>query len=544
MEKMTYPDSVRPFCLRGCKEGHDRYDLVVIGAGSAGLTAAVGGARMGARVALIERDLLGGDCLNSGCVPSKALIASARRAHQVRTADKMGLSCGELAVDFSAVMARMKEVRSRLSSNDSALRLLSEGVDIFPGDAVFESPRSIRVGGKSLEFTRAIIATGSSPAIPDIPGLSDVGYLTSKNLFELETMPGSMAVLGGGPMGCEMAQAFARLGCSVTLVQRSSRLLPKEDAQAAGIVRKSLESDGVKVLLGVQVVEVKKDGQGVKLICREGESNREVSVDKLLLAAGRVPNLEGMGLEEGNIAYDRSGLTVEKGLRSVSNERVFGAGDVCLDNRFTHSADMSARLCLANAFLPFHKSFSSFPMAWCTYTSPEVARVGLTLDQALEQGLKAKEIRVPLEEVDRAVLEGCDLGFLKVVVGRGGKILGATLVGEGAGKMVSELTLAMSKGIKLGALSWIVHPYPTESSVFRRAADILNSRKITPVVRIGMQLWMALVSKFKDKAQKEAERAAREAAKAERDAANEALKEKAAPEALPDGEKKVDIDKR
>nr|WP_321501675.1 mercuric reductase [uncultured Dethiosulfovibrio sp.] len=544
MEKMTYPDSVRPFCLRGCKEGNDRYDLVVIGAGSAGLVAAVGGARMGAKVALIEKGLLGGDCLNSGCVPSKAIIASARRAHLLKTAKDMGISSGEIVVDFPAVMSRMKGIRSRLSANDSALRLLSEGVDIFPGNGVFDSPRSIKVGEKTIEFTRAIIATGSSPVLPSIPGLDGVEYLTNKNLFDLEELPESMAVVGGGPLGCEMAQAFARLGCSVTLLQRANRLLPKEDAQAAGLVRKSLESDGVKVLLGVQVTSVRVDGDETVLTYRDDDVDGDVSVKKVLLAAGRKPNLEGMGLEEANIAYDESGLKVEKGLRSVSNERVFGAGDACLSQRFTHSADMSARICLANAFLPFHKSFNSVPMAWCTYTSPEVARVGITVDQALEQGLKAKEIRVPLEEVDRAVLEGWDNGFLKVVIGRGGKILGATMVGEGAGNMISELTLAVSKGIKLGDLSWVVHPYPTESSVFRRAADILNSRRITPVVRIGMQLWMALVSKFKDKAQKEEDRAAKEAAKAERDAAKEALEEKHEPEALPEGNEKVDILKK
>lgn len=550
MEKMTYPDSVRPFCLRGCEEEKDKYDLVVVGAGPAGLTAAVGGARIGARVALVEMDLLGGECLNSGCVPSKVLIASARRAHQIRTSSSMGIKSGEMKVDFKSLFGRIDEIRSRLSASDSSLRILSEGVDLFAGTAVFDSPRSLRVGDKTIEFTRAIIATGSSPKIPDITGLDQVDYLTSKNISDLDELPSSMVVVGGGPMGCEMAQAFARLGCSVTLLQRSKRLLPREDAQAAGIVRRSLEADGVAIKLGVQVVSVSSEGKGVRVVYNDNGATEEVSADRIILACGRRPNLDGMGLEEGNISFDDMGLLVDRGLRSVSNERVFGAGDVCLSHRYAHSADMSARVCLRNAFLPLHRSFDSLPMVCCTYTSPEVARVGMTLDQAIEQGIKAKEIRVPLEEIDRSLIEGWGDGFLKVTLGHRGKILGATLVGEGASNMISELTLAISKGIRLDSLSWVTHPYPTGSSIFRRAADILNGRKVTPAVRIAVQLWLTLLSKFKDRAQKEAERAAREAAKAAAEAEKEALKEissgDAGPEVAPDPERdeKVDILKR
>ncbi len=513
LDKIAYPDLVRPFHRNGSGLG-DRYDLVVVGAGSAGLVAAMGGARMGARVALVERNLIGGDCLNVGCVPSKALVAAARKVHEIGAARAFGIGSAGVEVDFPSVMARMRDLRARFGGNDSTLRLISEGIDVVPGEAVFDSPRSMIVGTRRIEFTRAIIATGSAPYIPPIEGLDGVGYLTNETLFDLEEMPRSMAIIGGGPQGCELGQALARLGCEVTILQRSRRLLPREDAQASGLVRESLEADGVSVCLGVEISSVFCDGGNTVVRYSSEQGSRDLSVERVLVAAGRSPRIEGLGLDAAEVAFDDKGILVDRGLRSTSNARIFGAGDVCLSHKSAHSADMSARICLRNAFFPGTKTFDSVPVARCTYTDPEVARVGLTLDQALEQGMKVKEIKVPMDDMDRAVMTGNDRGFLKVVTTGSGRIVGATLVASRAGDIISELTLAMSGGIKLGELSWVMHPYPTEGAVFRRSADIFNGRRMTPLLRAFFQLWMVILSKFKDRAQREAERAAKAAAKA------------------------------
>lgn len=505
-ERIVYPEGLRP------KEGNrsdgiDRYDLLVVGAGAAGLTAAVEGARMGARVALIESSLLGGERLHSGCVPSKTFVASGRRIQDVKDSFALGVSVGDVSVDFQSVRKRMSDLRSLLGGEDSALRLLSEGVDVFPGRAVFDSPRSVTVEGRELEFTRAIIATGSVPMIPPIPGLNEVDYLTDETVFDLEELPRSMVVLGGGAMGCELAQAFRRLGSSVTLIQDRRCLLPYGEPEASGMIRRALGADGVDLRLGVDVLSIEDDDGELVLKCSSGDGEFQVRGERLLLATGRVPRLEGLGLDEAGIEW-RDGIKVDRYLKT-ENQRVFCAGDICLTPCSTHGAILSAKIALKNAFLPVKRTYDPSGMTHCVYTTPEVAYVGVTLDQALAEGKKVSEIKVNLKDMDRSRIDGATEGFLKVVVNRRGRILGATLVAPRAGDMISELALAMHEGIKLGDLSWVPHPYPTEAAVFRRAADIWRGRTMTPLKRSILQIWMVLLSKVKDRAQREELKAAK-----------------------------------
>lgn len=462
-----------------------RYDLVVIGAGTAGLVTAAGAAGLGAKVALIERHLMGGDCLNYGCVPSKALIRAARAWAAVREAGDFGVSVPPGArVDFPRVMERLRRLRAKISSADSAARFKSLGVDVFIGDARFSGPDVIAVGKSQLRFKKAVIATGARAAAPDIPGLVEAGYLTNETVFNLTALPPRLTVIGGGPIGCELAQAFARFGSKVTILQSARQILDREDADAAELVAESMRRDGVETVVGVKVLRVTRAG-GVKRVAYEvnGQS-REVAADAILVAAGRVPNVSGMNLEGAGVEYDaRARVKVDDHLRTT-NRRIFAAGDVCLGPKFTHAADFSARIVIQNALFLGRKRFSDLVIPWCTYTDPEIAHIGLYEKDAIALGHKVKSFVQPLAEVDRAILDGEDGGFVRILLKEGSdRILGATIVASHAGEMIGEISLAMTAGVGLGRVGAAIHPYPTQAEAIRKLGDAYNRTRLTPTAR-------------------------------------------------------------
>ena len=374
---------------------------------------------------------MGGDCLNVGCVPSKALLAAARAAASVRSADAMGVrAAGGFSVDFPFLMERMRRLRADISPHDSAERFRGLGVDVYFGQASFADPRTVEVDGQPLQFAKAVIATGGRAAAPPIPGLDAVDYLTNESVFSLTELPPTLGVVGGGPIGCELAQAFARFGAKVHLLERNDRVLPREDPEAAAVVQSALVRDGVRVHTSVRELRVEPAPDGAARL-RTGDGAVDLTVSKLLISAGRRPNVEGLGLERAGIAFDdRAGVTVDDYLRTT-NRRVFAAGDVCSRFQFTHAADFMARSVIRNALFLGRAKASSLTIPWCTYTSPELAHVGLTEKTADERGVAIDAFRQDFAEVDRAILDGETDGFVKVHVRRGGdKIVGATIVGR------------------------------------------------------------------------------------------------------------------
>ncbi len=470
-----------------------RYNLVVIGAGTAGLVSAAGAAGLGARVALVERDFLGGDCLNVGCVPSKALIRAARAAADVRDAGAFAVEVPPGAqVDFSAVMERMRRLRASLSPNDSAQRFRGLGVDVFFGPAHFTGPDSVAVGGRTLRFRRAVIAAGARAARPDIPGLVEAGYLTNETVFSLTQLPRRLAAIGAGPIGCELAQAFARFGSEVSLIGNRLQVMPREDRDAAAIVEEAMRRDGVNLLLGAYVRRAEKQGADIVLHLERDGKPGEVRADAVLVGVGRAPNVEGLNLEAAGVAYDaKRGVTVDDRLRTT-NRRVFAAGDICSRYQFTHAADAMARVAIQNAlFLPTAKA-SALTIPWCTYTDPEVAHVGLSEAEAKKQGVEVRTFADELSHVDRAVLDGETDGFVKVHVRAGtDRIVGATIVARHAGEMISTVTLAMTAGLGLGALAKTIFPYPTQAEAIKRVADAYNRTRLRPFVKRLFEKWLA-----------------------------------------------------
>lgn len=469
-----------------------RYNLVVLGGGTAGLVAAAGAAGLGATVALVERHLLGGDCLNTGCVPSKALIRAARAAAGVRDAAGFGVRVGGgVEVDFGAVMERMRRLRADISPHDSAARFRGLGVDVYLGAGRFVGREAIEVGGQTLRFAKAVIATGARAAAPPIPGLAGVPYLTHETLFSLTERPGRFGIIGAGPIGCEMAQSFARFGSEVVLIESAPGILPREDRDAAEIVQAALVRDGVRVLTHGRDLELFRTDAGVRLRLDVQGKPHDLEVDRLLLAVGRAPNVEGLGLESAGVAYGRKGVSVSDHLRT-SNPRIFACGDVCSSHQFTHAADFLARIVIQNALFRGRARASSLLIPWCTYTSPEIAHVGLYEKEAREKGIEVDTFIQDLKGVDRALLDGEADGFVKVHVRRGtDRILGATVVAAHAGDLISELTLAMKGGLGLKAVGSTIHPYPTQAEAIRRTGDLYNRTRLTPRVKRWMRRWLA-----------------------------------------------------
>jgi pyruvate/2-oxoglutarate dehydrogenase complex dihydrolipoamide dehydrogenase (E3) component len=476
-------------------EPRGRYDLVVVGAGTAGLVTAAVAAGLGARVALVERHRMGGDCLNVGCVPSKAVIRASRLVAEARRAAEIGLpDPREADVDFGAAMKRMRRIRAQIAREDSARRYRDElGVDVHLGAARFLDGGSVEVEGRCLRFRKAVIATGARPAAPPIEGLAAAGYRTNETIFELTARPRRLGVIGAGPIGCELAQAFRRLGCEVALFDALPQILPREDADAAEIVQERFRREGIRLVLGAQIEKVERRG-GEKVV-RAAHAGRgeEFALDELLVGTGRLPNVEDLGLEAAGVAFDlRRGVRVDDHLRTT-NRRIYAAGDVCIDWKFTHAADAAAKIAVQNALFFPSKRLSSLVMPWCTYTDPEVAHVGLSEREAAARGVAIDTFRVPLHEVNRAVTDGEDEGLVKVHVRRGSdRIVGATIVAAHAGEMIGEVTLAIAAKLGLRTILGVIHPYPTVAEGIRRAAAAHARSRLTPRVARLLRAWMAL----------------------------------------------------
>lgn len=473
-------------------EPKGRYHLVVLGGGPAGLVCAAGAAGLGARVALVERHLLGGDCLNVGCVPSKGLVRAGRAVADVRRAAAFGVDGGTPRVDFARVMARMYGVRADLSHHDGARRFSSLGVDVFLGAGRFLGPDRIGVGDKVLPFRRAVIATGARAALPGIPGLADAGALTNETVFDLKTLPARLVVIGAGPIGLELGQAFARLGTEVTVLEQADRILPREEAKAATILHRALAEDGVRVLTGAAVRSVEAKGGTKALRVAFGDGEQALETDEILIGAGRMPNVENLDLEAAGVRYGPgTGVEVDARLRT-SNRKVFAAGDVCFPYKFTHAADACARIVIGNALFYGRQKAPSLVVPWCTYTDPEVAHVGLTEAEAAGRSDVAV-VEVDNRANDRSRLDGDDAGYARVYLKRGtDRILGATMVASHAGDMIGEIALAMTHGLGLGKVAATVHPYPTASELWKKVADAHNRGRLTPTVQKWFGRWFAL----------------------------------------------------
>jgi pyruvate/2-oxoglutarate dehydrogenase complex dihydrolipoamide dehydrogenase (E3) component len=433
-------------------------------------------------VALIEKHRLGGDCLNTGCVPSKALLRSARAAAEARRAAEFGVRCGPVEVDGTAVQQRMRRLRAGISHHDSAQRFRSLGVDVFLGQGRFTGPSTMEVGGQSLEFARAVIATGARPARPDVPGLDPARVLTSDTVWDLGELPRRLIVLGGGPIGCELAQAFRRLGSDVFLVQRGPTLLPRDEPEAQIILRERFRSEGIHLHFNARPILAAENSRGLRLQIQIEGRTEWLEADAVLAGIGRTANVEGLGLEAADVAFDAGGVKVDDFLRTT-NPHIYAAGDVCSPYQFTHAADAQARVVIQNALFFGWQRVSRLVIPWCTYTDPEVAHVGLTLRQAEQRGIAVRTFRVGLEDVDRAVLDGEAEGIAIVHVRPGtDRILGATVVASHAGDILGELTLAMTTNRGLEDIAHTIHTYPTQGEVVRKLADAFQRGRLTPTV--------------------------------------------------------------
>jgi len=476
-----------------------RYDLVVIGAGTGGLITALIASSLGARVALVERHLMGGDCLNVGCVPSKAMIRGSQLVQGAREAARFGMGPAEGAEpDFAAVMERMREIRARIAHEDSAARYSEEfGVDVFLGAARFEGEGRVRVLDQTIEYARAVIATGARALAPPIEGLEEAGYLDNENVFELTERPRRLAVIGAGPIGCELAQTFRRLGSEVFLLERMDGILTREDPDAAAIVRDALAGEGVSMILGCEIQRVDRvDAERVlHLLGPEGVPS-SLAVDAVLIGAGRAPNVGELGLESVDVAYDvRRGVQVDDTLRTT-NERIWAVGDVCMEWKFTHAADAAAKIVVQNALFAVgplgRRKLSDLVMPWCTYTDPEIAQVGLSEREAAARGVAIDTYQVPIAEANRAVTDGQERGLVKVLVKRGSdQIVGGTIVATHAGELITQLTLAIQRRIGLGAFTQVIYPYPTQGEAIKRAAGAYTRNRLTPFVRRLFSLWLS-----------------------------------------------------
>lgn len=463
------------------------YHLLVVGGGTAGLVAAAGAAGLGARVALIERRALGGDCLNTGCVPSKALIASAR---QLRESGIRCSSPGEANSTFTRVMHEMRSLRAELGANDSATRFQKLGVDVFLGDGRFAGRHSLSVSGRLLKFRKALIATGAGPRIPSIPGLDPDRILTSDTLFELNQLPARLVVIGGGPIGCEMAQTFAALGSNVTMVDQGPRILASEWPAVSELLQTTLQSEGIRLHLSAHVVRVESTETNHRLIISQNGMEIPLECDTILVATGRKPQTQDLQLAMAGVQLRDNGKVQVNDFLQTTNPSIYAAGDVCSSNEFTHAADAQARIVLRNSLFYGRQRISRLLIPHCTFTTPEVAQVGIAPDELANQMEKFRSIEIPFSQIDRNVLDRKTSGSALVHCRIGSdQIVGATIIGDRAGELIHTMTMAMSLRIGLKRFSSWISCYPTQTDLFRKMGDEYQRRRVTPTVRALLRWW-------------------------------------------------------
>ncbi len=444
-------------------------DICVIGAGSGGLSVAAGASQMGAKTVLIEKGKMGGDCLNTGCVPSKSLIAASHAAEAIRNSGRFGVNGHEPSIDFARVNDHVHSVIAGIAPHDSVERFEGLGVQVIKETAKFVGRNEVEAGGKRIRARRFVVATGSSAAVPPIPGLDGVSYMTNETVFELRERPEHLIVIGGGPIGAELAQAHRRLGSEVTILEMF-RILGRDDPDAAEVVRKRLSSERIAMIEGISITGIAKKGNGIAVTIEQDGEQKTISGSHLLVAAGRRPNVDGLGLETAGIAHTPKGITVDARLRTT-NKKVFAIGDVAGGLQFTHVAGYHAGIVIRNALFSLPAKADKAVVPWVTYTDPEIAHVGLTEAEARKShGDAIKVLKWSFEENDRARAELETEGLVKVVVGSGGRILGATIAGPHAGELLQPWVLAITQKLKIGAMANIIAPYPTLGEVNKRVA--------------------------------------------------------------------------
>ncbi len=458
------------------------FDLVIIGGGVAGLVTASGAAQFGAKVALVEKESLGGDCLHWGCVPTKSLVRAAKVASLMRRSEEFGIAKTGFRVDFPKVIQRMRSVQERIAKNDDPERFRKMGVEVLFGGGKFLDSRTFAVKGRELRGRKFLIATGSRPVILPIPGLKEAGALTNMSALKLDHLPASMVILGAGPIGMEFAQVFSRLGSKVTVIEKMGQILPREDKELADALQGVLQKEGVEIVTCTEVQEVKRTATGKRVVVAQCQVRGTLTfeVDEVMIAIGRAPNVEGLGLEATGVAYDKKGIAVNAQMRT-SQKHIFAAGDVAGPFAFTHVAEYQAGIVLSNALFPLmHRKADYRVVPWVTYTDPELGRVGLSEEEAKKQiGEKGVQVfRFRFDEVDRAIIEGEGHGLIKLICDRKNQILGVSLLGPSAGELLHEFVLAMKAKVPITSISQTIHVYPTLSQAVKRAADQYYKQKL------------------------------------------------------------------